>query len=530
MIKRHTLLFLLLTQLSFAQTNFQRLIGGTSHERGQGLFETFDHYYVVNGATLSYGQGSADCMLNKTDASGNIVWSKVYGTTAFDNSEFAFETPDHGYMCMGRTSFNTGGSYALIFKTDSAGNFQWGRTFGGATHDGFVYGINTFDGGFTFVGTTQSLGSGTDDIVMIHTDANGDTLFTRAFGSIESESGICVTQTADHGYVIAGRQLALVSGVTESSGVLLKTDESGTLLWANYFKSQKWEELESVVELPSHELVIAGSSVDTLTDFNILFLKTDSAGNGIDVHTYGGIKIDASYNILLNEDSSMVFSGYSESFGYGHSFMGTDSTNIFLMKTDLSGNVIWFRTYGDGLQDEAYRSAKASDGGYMISGFTTDYTPPDSSQIVFLKTDTAGFTGCHEQTVAVTADTLALTQTVASNLIEYSGWLALNITLPEAIATPSNNDACLFLGVNQVPIKNLNVYPNPFGSQIRIVMTEGTIAKQYRLTDISGRLIYDWKKLTAGQMEISIPDIEAGMYLLQVQTESGCETVRIIKQ
>jgi hypothetical protein len=166
----------------------------------------------------------------------------------------------------------------------------------------------------------------------------------------------------------------------------------------------------------------------------------------------------------------------------------------------------------------------------MISGFTTDYTPPDSSQIVFLKTDSAGFTGCHEQTVAVTADTLAITQTPITSLVEYSAWPALSITITEAIVTPTNNDACLFLSVNNTVNKNLKVYPNPFTSHLQLEVRNGAIPNQYRLIDISGRIIFDWAKLPFNQTELSFPHLESGMYLLQIQTDSASETFRIVKQ
>ena len=92
-----------LSTFSQAQFRFQHLYGGVNNERGQTLLETFNNKYIFNGATTSYGQGSADAILIKTDNDGQIIWSKVYGTSEYDNSEYVVEATDYGYVGVGRS-------------------------------------------------------------------------------------------------------------------------------------------------------------------------------------------------------------------------------------------------------------------------------------------------------------------------------------------------------------------------------------------------------------------------------------------
>ncbi len=534
MKKLLTLLLISLSSFSHAQFRFQHLYGGVNHERGQTLLETFNNKFIFNGATTSYGQGSADAILIKTDNQGQIIWSKVYGMSDYDNSEYAIETADYGYVGVGRTVANGGNGTndAWIFKTDSAGTIQWSKAFGSpGVNDAFIHAIRTADNGFTFIGNTRSLGMGSDDVFMVHTDSNGDTLFTRTYGSPESESGLSVFQTADDGYVICGRQQTFPNGLAESDGLIIRTDVNGDLLWANLYGDTMWEEFESIEELPNGRLILSGSTVSFGEgDYDILMLMTDEQGVPVNAYSYGGPKGDASYSINVNPDYTFTISGYTDSFGYGHSLMGDDSTNIFLLKTDTTGAVLWMVAYGDGLQDEAFRSAKSSDGGYLISGFTVNYTFQDSTQMLFIKTDSAGFSGCHEELVAPATDSDTMDYR-ASGFIQNSGVAVSSLFVTETNIVTVNNDACLFSKIENEGLKNedlISVYPIPFDQEINI-----------EIKDLNGDLLNVQVINSAGQivlsenyypgMKIKTTELSAGFYCVIISGTKDIVLKRMLK-
>ena len=526
-----TLLLISLSTFSQAQFRFQHLYGGVNNERGQTLLETFNNKYIFNGATTSYGQGSADAILIKNDNDGQIIWSKVYGTSEYDNSEYVVEATDYGYVGVGRSIVNNGSTThdAWIFKTDSAGTLQWSKTFGSpGVNDAFIHAINTSDNGYTFIGNTRSLGQGSDDVFMVHTDSNGDTVFTRTFGSPESESGLSVFQTADDGYVICGRQQTFPNGLAESDGLIIRTDVNGDLLWANLYGDTMWEEFESIEELPNGRLILAGSTVSFGEgNYDILMMMTDEMGVPINAYSYGGEKGDASYSINVNPDYTFTISGYTDNFGHGHSLMGDDSTNIFLLKTDTTGAVLWMVAYGDGLQDEAFRSAKSSDGGYLISGFTVSYTPQDSTQMLFIKTDSAGLTGCHEELVApaTSSDTMDYR---ASGFIQSSGITVTSLSITETSITTVNNDACLFAEIEKGNLANedlISVYPVPFTTEINID-TENLKGNSFnvQLINSSGQIVLS--ETYSSGIKIKTTELSAGFYCVVV---SGIED-RVVKR
>ncbi len=520
----------LISSNAFSQYNFQHLIGGIDNDRAQTLFNTFDNGFIINGASFSFGIGNVDATLMKTDNQGQIIWSFAYGTTEYDNSEFAIETFDHKIVCSGRSNLQAGlPTAAIIFKTNSAGHLLWSKSYGGTGNDDLVQIIETSDNGYAAIGSSESLSSGSSDILFIRTDINGDTLFTRSYGTIEYEAGLSIIQLPDNGFIITGRQITYPLGNQEADGLLLRTDSSGNLLWSKKYGDALWEELTAVRLLPDSGYILSGSTSSFgAGSYDILLMKTDSAGNVQWSKTFGDLQTDAGYDIHVNPDNSFVLSGYTEGLGYGH-MRGDDSSNVFLMKTNENGDLLWMEVYGDGLQDEAFRSAKASDGGYLIPGFTANYLFNDSTQMLFIKTDSMGLTGCHEESV-IPIDSMITMPFQSVNFNQLSGLPVNTFILTETSFTPSNDDACLFADINS---KNksengLKVFPNPFNEKLNI---EGENMELLEIIfyDIFSRKIFSTKFMKAASINTEL--FMNGIYFYRIIDKNGVVmNGKIIKQ
>lgn len=520
--KKYTIILLLSTCLvitkAYCQFNFQQLIGGTGNDRAQTIFNTYDNGYIVNGASLSFGAGNADATLIKTDNQGLVIWSFAYGTIDYDNSEFALETFDRKIVCAGRSNIQAGlPSSAFIFKTDSAGQLLWSKFFGGISDDDLVQIIETSDNGYAAIGYTKSQSSGLSDILLIRTNINGDTLFIKSYGTAEDETGLSIIQLPDNGFVIAGRQRTSTGGQLVADGLLLRTDDSGNLLWTKQYGDLGWEEITSIKLLTDNGYILSGSTSSFNSgNYDILLMKTDSDGNVQWTKTFGGGYTDAGYDIHVNADKSIVISGYTESLGYGH-LRGNDSTNIFLMKTSENGELLWMEVYGDGLQDEGYRSAKSNDGGYLISGFTTNYLFNDGTQMLFIKTDSMGLSGCHEMNV--TPDDSLITMPVQSvNFNQLSGLPVNTFLFTKTTFTPNEDDACLFSTVNyNINDKKLKVYPNPFSSQIEISFDSPiSLNEELQISDICGKIIKSFHIFSSPYL-FDTSELARGIYIISLK-------------
>jgi hypothetical protein len=129
----------------------------------------------VAGGTVSFGAGSVDFLLIKTDANGNIIWAKTYGGTYGDYAYSVQQTSDGGYIVAGYTdSFGAGSGDIFLIKTDANGNIIWAKTYGGGKYEEAYSVQQASDGGYIVAGATYSFSVGSWDIFLIKTDANGN--------------------------------------------------------------------------------------------------------------------------------------------------------------------------------------------------------------------------------------------------------------------------------------------------------------------------------------------------------------------
>jgi predicted secreted protein len=198
-----------------AEGNMQwnRPYGGPSQETPFSLIETFDSGFVVAGRTRSFGAGSSDCWLVKVDSLGNMMWNQTYGGEEADHIESIVQTADGGFV-LGATSesFTSGWTECWLIKTDNLGNMMWNKTYGGNETDWIHSLIITSDGGFAFVGETDSFGAGSRDFYLVKTDSDGNVEWSRTYGGEDLDFGQSLVETLDGGFVLAGNTKSFGAG------------------------------------------------------------------------------------------------------------------------------------------------------------------------------------------------------------------------------------------------------------------------------------------------------------------------------
>ena len=154
---------------------WSKTFGGASSENAKSVIQASDGGYLLGGFTYSFGNGESDIYLVKTDASGNEEWSNTLGGTRSEFANSILETSDGGYLLGGYTdSFGAGTDDFYLVKTDAIGNEEWSKTFGGTSTDIAYSLIQTSDGGYLLGGYTDSFGNGSQDMYLVKTDSEGN--------------------------------------------------------------------------------------------------------------------------------------------------------------------------------------------------------------------------------------------------------------------------------------------------------------------------------------------------------------------
>ena len=387
---RAALFVLLLVSFANAQQRWTKTYGGASYDVGNSARQTSDGGYIIVGGTSSYGHGfpDLDMWLIKTNASGDTLWTRTYGGTHNDFGAAVRQTSDRGYIIAGYTlSFGAGSYDVWLIKTDSSGETLWTRTFGGAVDEEGCDVQQTLDGGFIVAGYTTSFGAGGCDVYLVKTNASGDTLWTRTYGGTGADVGNSVEQTADSGYIVAGYTNSFGAGGNDV--YLIKTNAAGDTTWTRTGGTSADDLGYSVRQTSDRGYIIAGNTSSSVADSDDVYLiKTNASGDTLWTRTYGGTGTDWGYSVGLTSNGGYVIAGLTSSFGSGNA-------DVYAIKMSASGDTLWTRTFGGTGRDVGLSVQETSDGGCVIAGFTSSFGA-GGFDVYLIKTDANGNAGIEE--------------------------------------------------------------------------------------------------------------------------------------
>ncbi len=385
---------LLLTGKISAQTTFHKVFGGmASNEDLDAVVQTSDGSIFAAGFTYSFGAGDADLVVFKTDNTGSILWTKTYGGTNTDWGNDLIETRDGHIVVTGMSrSYGMGNHNVYLLKLDQDGNVIWSMTYGGlGTQMGYSV-VETSDGGFAIAGYTRSFGAGFGDTYVIKTDNLGNPVWSRTFGGPGHDEAMAIMETSTGHFVLTGFSESFGAG--GSDVYLVKMDNLGNLIWSRTFGGFTRDAGNDLLESSDGNYVVTGYTGSYgAGNEDIYLLKVDPNGTLIWNKTYGGANYDAGHSIIETTSGDLIISGRIASYGAGFN-------DAFLMKTTDKGNFIWAKAYGGASGELGLALFESSAGGFIVSGATTswDADPGNNGGVEFylFKTDREGNTGCNE--------------------------------------------------------------------------------------------------------------------------------------
>ncbi len=246
--------------------NYRDVTGGYSHP--YSIEQTNDGGYMIG--TLAPGGA---CLI-KTDANGDTTWTKKIGVAAWGHDYCAAvrQTSDGGYVVATTShTFSTNIDFVLA-RTDYSGDVLWSKVYG-STGDDLLKSVHqTADGGFIMAGYTNGFGTGGYDGYLIKTDSLGGLSWSMTYGTFDDEFINCVHQTNDGGFI--------VGGTSGDSLCVIKTDSNGQVLWSNLYLSNPEYYYNTFVEQTSDSgFIICNVTANWLLGVDIYLIKTDANGN-----------------------------------------------------------------------------------------------------------------------------------------------------------------------------------------------------------------------------------------------------------
>ena len=408
-----------------AQTvEWVRSAGGTSTDIGFGVaVDAAGNSYVTGQyqGTATFGPfmltsaGGNDIFVAKYDANGNVLWVRSAGGDLLDSGiGVAVDAAGNSYVTgqyQGTATFgpvtliSTGVLDIFVAKYDTSGNVLWATRAGGAASD-FGNGIAVDAAGNSYVtggylatanfGPFTLTSAGEYDIFVVKYDTNGNVLWAQSGGGTLSDEGPSVAvDAAGNSYVTGSyRDTATFGPVTLTSAgsldiFVVKYDGSGNVLWALSAGGPSSGGLQGSDRSAAIAVDEAGNTYVTglfaqgggtatfgpftLTsagEYDIFVVKYDTNGNVLWAQSAGGTSGDDGLGIALDTARNSYVTGrYNETATFG-SFMLTsaDATDIFVVKYDTKGNVLWAQSAGGTATQVGYDIAVDDAGNSFVAG------------------------------------------------------------------------------------------------------------------------------------------------------------------
>ncbi len=469
------------------QIKWSQVYGGLQQDGARCLQLTTDEGCVFAGSSSSVNgdiisnHGGRDAWVVKLDSTGQIIWSNVYGGSKSDGAYSIQQSSDMGYIVCGSTesndgdiSENKGENDIWVFKLESdpcyaptnltATNFSatsaklfwiengsattweimldtagfdttgitpvlvtenpytwsgltletdydwyiradcgdgdysnwvgpstfrilsegilWARCYGGSSTDGARSIQQTSDGGYVVAGYTASDDGdvfgyqGYNDMWIVKLTSTGDTIWTKTYGDINNQDAYSIQQTYDGGYVVAGVHNWTDFHPTNFDFWVVKLNNNGDTLWTKTLGGSRNDYARSIQQTSDSGYIVTGYTWSSNGDVqgnhgftDVWVVKLNSNGNILWSKTYGGSSWDRANSIQQTFDGGYVFAGSSYSNdGDVHGNHG--AYDYWVVKLNMNGDTLWTKTLGGSAFERAYSIQQTNDSSYIVAGYT----------------------------------------------------------------------------------------------------------------------------------------------------------------
>jgi len=328
--------------------------------------------FMLAGSAYNNRIGYGYDWVMRIDSGGNVRWVKSVGFGV----GFMVPLSDGNLLLVGGAPSDTGFPDVAATKMTPDGVVQWRRRYGRRYGDSVAAAATVSDGGFLLAGLSSN-DSGNEDLYLVRADATGSS------GCLEQDLPPVQVTPIDLGFIgtpiVQATDVALAVEALPPSvetlmtqGDILCTTEAPppqVASWSRIYGGPNYDEAFALAPTSDGGYVVAGRTASFGVrggGDDVWVLKLDGQGNVVWQKTYGGTNIDQAFALARTSDGGYVVAGRTASFGAGWD-------DVWVLKLDGQGNVVWQKTYGGTGDDGAYALAPTSDGGYVVAGYTRSF-------------------------------------------------------------------------------------------------------------------------------------------------------------
>ncbi len=346
---------------------FEKTYGGKNEDLARAVIVT-DTGYVVIGQTSSHRERRADMYVINMDRHGKKIWSRAIGGRDDEEGNAIVATKD-GYLAVGTTeSFGSDRSSIYTVKLNKSGDAQWQKAYWSRDDSYYYYGTSVAKtkSGFKVVGWENKLAFFDSEVFgyVVDIDGEGERLRTRRYGGEDDDILYNILKTEDGGYLLVGSSESFRDDYGFDA-YAVKVDEAGKVLWQKIYGWGYDESAYAVAPAKDGGFMLVGITKSNRDKRDEVYVvRIDRNGKMLWQNTYGGRYDEIGYDIVADDDG-YVITGMTESNTNGRE-------DLYLLKIDDNGKVLWDRNYGGRDSEVGYGIAKTDDG-YIVVGETESY-------------------------------------------------------------------------------------------------------------------------------------------------------------
>jgi len=348
---------------------------------------------IVVGSSETIPQKNATAL--KYNSSGVQQWAKSYngiGDNSSNSHAIAADANGNLFVAGYTVEYGTDRNFALQ-KIDANGNTVWLRTLNGTSTASVdeAYGVAVDASGNIFVGGfLKNLGQSYDFKVAKYNQL-GDTLWTSSYNypiTSEADKTVALELDASGNVILTGKSDSDPNITSNDDVLTVKWNTNGTFLWAARYNGtgNLNDSPKSMKVSPTGNIYVAGKTFNG-TNNDYLLLKYNSSGVQQWVKTFDGTGADEAVKVAIDNSENIYITGYSAS-------ATSADTNIVTIKYDVSGALIWSKTFdGAAHGNDRGGSLAVDNAGNVVVGGTSDSDANSTTinnNIVTIKYDANG--------------------------------------------------------------------------------------------------------------------------------------------